>query len=124
MKYSYLLLLSLLLCFGTHRYYSKPAPPPTHVLATTLKPIKTSVVAKTAESDNEAYDTLYARHLRETKFKYVLKSKDWVKSVRYNVAQQDRLILQYHQEIRKRQKILQRQRKELQTLKDNLNENS
>lgn len=89
------------------RYY-KPEPP-----KPLLKPKKLVLLRKPAPRVDSSYDTTYARYLRRTDYKSVLKRKDWTKRVESNIEAQDRLILFYHKEITKRRRLLNRQLDEI-----------
>lgn len=104
MKALSILLIILGLCAILYRYY-KPGPRKETFV---FKPQKLRAKSKPLSKES-AYDTAYARYLRDTMFKVVLQKKDWTKRVQSAVAEQDRLILVYHAAILKRRNLLNQQ---------------
>jgi hypothetical protein len=91
-----------------YRYYQPQPQKKTFV----FKPEKLKISPPKPKVDS-SYDTAYARYLRQKQFKYVLKNKDWPKRTAAAIAEQDRLILFYHEQIKQRRRLLIRQEKEL-----------
>lgn len=80
---------------------------------------ETPVIIQAVAKVETSYDTTYAQYLRRTDFKHVLRAKDWITRVETSIEAQDRLILFYHNEIKKRRKLLNRQVSELAKLNNN-----
>jgi len=105
MKTLSIVMVLLMLGAIVFRYY-KPKPKKE---APTFKPQKLRITKPKLQTKETAYDTAYARYLRDTAFKVVLKKRDWTKRVQSAIAEQDRLILVYHAAILKRRQLLNRQ---------------
>lgn len=109
MKTLSIIMVLLVLAAIVFRYY-RPEPKKETLI---FKPQKLRIAKPKPQTKEVAYDTAYARYLRETKFKIVLKKKDWTKRVQSAIAEQDRLILAYHAAILKRRNLLNLQGSQL-----------
>lgn len=102
MKTLSIVMVLLMLGAIVFRYY-KPEPKKEAVI---FKPKKLRITKPKPQTKEAAYDTAYARYLRDTMFRVVLKKRDWPKRVQMAIAEQDRLILAYHAAIVKRRQLL------------------
>lgn len=109
MKTLSIIMVLLMLAAIVFRYY-KPEPKKETVI---FKPQKLRITKPKPQTKEVAYDTAYARYLRDTKFKIMLKKKDWTKRVQSAIEEQDRLILAYHTAIVKRRQLLNQQLSQL-----------